>query len=63
MPIDERLLDLVCCPKCQGDLIYDKKREALICPRCKLLYPVKEDIPILLIEEAEAIDDISPDTN
>jgi uncharacterized protein YbaR (Trm112 family) len=59
MPIPEKLLEFICCPKCKGDLIYDKERDLLICPRCKLQYPVIDDIPVLLVEEAKPINDPS----
>jgi len=47
------LLDILACPKCKGDLEYDKKNEKLICHACRLKYGIKEDIPIMLIDEAE----------
>ncbi len=47
----ENLLDILACPKCKGELEY-KKEEAFICYRCKLLFPIKDGIPILLIEKA-----------
>lgn len=54
--LDEDLLKILACPKCKGDLIYLKDtsiiKEGLFCPNCKLLYPIKDDIPIMLIEEA-----------
>ena len=45
------------CPKCKGELEYRRteKEEALICQSCRLLYPVKEDIPIMLIQEAHPL--------
>jgi len=50
--IDPELLEILACPKCKGDLelIPDK---GLYCSSCKLLYPVREGIPIMLVEEAE----------
>jgi len=57
MSLDKRLLEILACPKCKGDLKYKRteKEESLICPNCKLLYPVKDDIPIMLIEEAKKL--------
>ncbi len=55
MPISQDLLDILACPKCKGDLRYVEKgpqEEGLICDKCKLFYPIKDDIPIMLIEEA-----------
>jgi hypothetical protein len=58
MPISEELLKILACPKCKGDLKYVKEGphgEGLICDKCKLFYRIKEDIPIMLIEEAITI--------
>ncbi len=53
--VDKKLLEILACPKCKGELIYDKKKERLICKKCRLAYPIKDGIPIMLIEEAEKI--------
>ncbi|MCK4321312.1 Trm112 family protein [candidate division WOR-3 bacterium] len=53
--IDKKLLDILVCPKCKGDLEYDKKKDRLICHKCKLAYPIKDDIPVMLIDEAEKL--------
>jgi len=47
-------LEVLACPKCKGDLKYIKEegKEGFVCERCKLLYPIVEDIPVMLIEEA-----------
>ena len=51
--LDKELLDIIACPKCKGDLQYKSKENELLCHTCKLRYSVKEDIPVLLIDEAE----------
>lgn len=53
--LSQELLDILVCPACKGDLQYDRERERLICPACHLAYPIKDDIPIMLIEEAERL--------
>ena len=53
--IDKELLKILACPKCKGDLKYDEKNQRLICEKCKLAYPIKDGIPVMLIEEAEKI--------
>ena len=53
--IDKDLLDILVCPKCKGSLKLDKDGKKLICNECKLAYPIKDDIPVMLIEEAEKI--------
>ncbi len=52
MPIDKELLDILACPKCKGDIRLNEKQDGLICDACKLMYPIKDDIPIMLIDEA-----------
>ena len=52
MPIDKKLLEILACPKCKGDLKLKEDESGFICEQCKLLYPIKDDIPIMLIEEA-----------
>ncbi|MCD6521651.1 Trm112 family protein [Candidatus Calescamantes bacterium] len=49
--MDEKLLEILACPKCKGDLILEDDK--LICKKCKKYYPIKDGIPILLIEEAK----------
>jgi uncharacterized protein YbaR (Trm112 family) len=56
MPIDKELLDILACPKCKGDLKLTKEGDGLTCSACKLLYEVKDDIPIMLIDEAKPLD-------
>ncbi len=51
--LSQELLDILACPKCKGDLDYDKNNEKLVCQSCRLLYDIKDDIPVMLIDEAE----------
>jgi uncharacterized protein YbaR (Trm112 family) len=56
--LSKELLEILACPKCKGDLEYDTKdadpeNHKLICQNCKLRYSIKNDIPIMLIDEAE----------
>jgi len=52
MPIDKELLDILACPKCKGDIYLTQDGNGLICKACKLMYEIKDDIPIMLIDEA-----------
>lgn len=52
MAINKELLDILACPKCKGDIVLSKKGDGLICKSCKLVYPIKDDIPVMLIDEA-----------
>ena len=51
--LDKELLDILVCPKCKGELEYDKEANKLICHACKLKYRIEKDVPIMLIDEAE----------
>ena len=51
--LDPKLLEVLACPKCKGDLEYLPDKSELRCNACKLVYAVKDDIPIMLIEEAK----------
>ena len=53
--IKKELLDILVCPKCKGSLKLDEKKQRLICKDCKIAYPIKDDIPVMLIEEAEEL--------
>ncbi|MFH1146437.1 MAG: glycosyltransferase family 9 protein [Pseudomonadota bacterium] len=54
--ISKTLLDILACPKCKGDIRLNESKDGLICDKCKLLYEIKDDIPIMLIDEAKKID-------
>ena len=49
--LDKELLDILACPKCKGDLRLEG--DFLICDNCRLKYKIEDDIPILLVDEAE----------
>ena len=52
MAIDQELLDILACPKCKGTLRLTQKGDGLVCDACRLMYPIKDDIPVMLIDEA-----------
>jgi uncharacterized protein YbaR (Trm112 family) len=54
MPLDARLLEILACPKCKGGLEYDTENQKLICDACRLKYRIENDIPVMLIDEAES---------
>jgi len=56
MGIDKELLDILACPKCKGDIYLTEDGSGLICKACKLKYPIREDIPVMLIDEAEKLE-------
>jgi uncharacterized protein YbaR (Trm112 family) len=49
--IDEELKAILACPACKGDLLFEETR--IICPKCRKAYPIRDDIPVMLISEAE----------
>jgi len=51
--LSKELLDILVCPQCKGELEYDRENEKLICHHCHLRFRIEDDIPIMLIEEAE----------
>jgi len=53
MAVDKELLDILVCPSCRGEVEYREQEEVIVCTQCGLRYPVRDDIPVMLIEEAE----------
>jgi len=51
--LSKELLEILVCPRCKGDLDYDPENQKLSCLACHLRYDIQDDIPIMLIEEAE----------
>lgn len=54
--MDAKLLEILVCPLCKGPLVYKKDAGELICKADRLAYPVKDDIPVMLEEEARKLD-------
>jgi uncharacterized protein len=52
MALSKELLDILVCPKCKGEIFLTRSGEGLVCRACGLFYPVKDDIPVMLIDEA-----------
>jgi uncharacterized protein YbaR (Trm112 family) len=50
--MDKKLLEILACPICKGPLVYREKAAELICKVDRLAYPIKDDIPVMLIDEA-----------
>lgn len=55
MAIHKQLLDILVCPKCKGDIYMNEIQDGLICDTCKLEYEIRDDIPIMLIDEAKPL--------
>ena len=54
--MDARLLDILVCPICKGPLVYRKAEGELICKADRLAYPIRDDIPVMLEDEARRLD-------
>lgn len=55
MGISKELLEILVCPQCKGDVRLNPTKDGLICDRCRLLYEIREEIPIMLIDEAKPL--------
>ncbi|MBL4743456.1 MAG: Trm112 family protein [Cycloclasticus sp.] len=53
--MDRKLLDILACPACKSGLKYLKEEQELICLPCRLAYTVRDDIPIMLVDEARKL--------
>lgn len=53
--LDQRLLEILVCPQCKGELEYREAQDELVCHACRLRYEVRDDIPIMLIDEAKPL--------
>jgi len=54
--MDKKLLDILVCPVCKGPLVYKKAELELICYACRLAYPIRDDIPVMLEDEARQLE-------
>jgi uncharacterized protein YbaR (Trm112 family) len=61
MALDPQLLEILACPEDKGPLLYFEQDQFLYNPRLKRRYLVKDDIPVMLIDEAESVDDAEHD--
>ncbi len=53
--MDARLLEILVCPLCKGPLDYRKNQGELVCKACRLAFPIKDDIPVMLEDEARQL--------
>lgn len=53
--MDKKLLEILVCPVCKGPLTYRKAVPELVCYGCRLGYPIRDDIPVMLEEEARTL--------
>ncbi len=55
--INNDLLDILVCPQCKGPVTLTDSKDGLLCDACRLEYEIRDDIPIMLIDEAKKLDD------
>jgi uncharacterized protein YbaR (Trm112 family) len=53
--VDSKLLDILACPACKGPLIWNRERRELVCRADRLAFPVRDDIPVMLEDEARTL--------
>jgi uncharacterized protein YbaR (Trm112 family) len=53
--MDNKLLEILACPLCKSPLLYKKKEQELICKADRLAFPIRDDIPVMLEEEARQV--------
>ena len=53
----KELLDALICPRCRGSVELSEKEDGIVCKKCKLVYPVTEDIPVMLIDLAKPFEE------
>jgi uncharacterized protein YbaR (Trm112 family) len=53
--VDKKLLEILACPLCKGPLVYRKEQHELICRADRLAFPIRDDIPVMLEEEARRL--------
>ncbi len=57
MSLDKELLDILACPQCKGELTLTPEEDGLVCQACKVKYPIRDGVPVMLAEEAEPVED------
>ena len=55
MALSKKFIDILACPQCKGEIELLTDGSGLICRACRLKYPIREEIPIMLVDEAEEI--------
>ena len=56
MSFNKELLEILACPQCKGELTLTSEEDGLVCQACKLKYPIRDDVPVMLTDEAEPVE-------
>jgi len=59
--INEELLEILACPKCKGPVELTEKNDGLVCNSCRLLYEIRDNIPVMIIDEAKKLEEDTAD--
>lgn len=54
--ISQELLDILACPRCKEAVLLNESKDGLICRKCRLLFEIRDDIPVMLLDEAQHLD-------
>jgi uncharacterized protein YbaR (Trm112 family) len=57
MPLSQNLLEILACPQCKGPVSYHDVDREIVCAACSIAYPVRDEIPVMLIDEARSLTD------
>lgn len=60
--ISKELLEILACPVCKNDIVYNEEKQTLTCASCHRQYPIREEIPVMLEEEATIEEKEAPDS-
>ncbi len=60
MPLSPELKEILACPKCKGDLVFREEAGQIDCLACRLSYPIRDEIPVMLVEEARPLEGAAP---
>jgi len=60
MPLSDGLLAILACPECKGALRKNTGDDGLVCPACRLVFPVRDGIPVMLLDEAVPLEEDPP---
>ncbi|MCB2426323.1 Trm112 family protein [Methylophaga pinxianii] len=53
--MDKTLLEILACPVCKSSVLYQKQSQELVCKACRVAYPIRDEIPVMLIDEARVL--------
>jgi uncharacterized protein YbaR (Trm112 family) len=53
--MDKTLLEILACPVCKSSILYQKQSQELVCKACRVAYPIRDEIPVMLIDEAREL--------